>query len=119
MMKILFLLILLSSNAFACWNMKAVLSVGANEVKIDQKVLHDQTYSFAKDAFIYNVKVLSKNPGLPGHLISINVVEKVGMTLKPITTAQVVVQTGHEALLTQENEKTHELTKLKITLTEI
>lgn len=118
MMKTFLVFLLLTSHAFACWNLKAVLSVGSNAVKIDQKINHDQTYSFPKDHFIYNVKILSSHK-LPGHLITIGVVEKSGNTLKEVANAEVIVQTGHEAMLTQKNEKTNQLTKLKITLTEI
>lgn len=122
----LFSLILLSSQAHACWNMKAVFSVGEHELTVNQKMNHDQTYSFSAPPYIYNVKVASQDkqpPGIPkkkgAHFIEIGVVQKDGTTLKQVTNGQMLVQTNKEAIMTKQDENSTDVTTFKITLSEI
>ncbi len=110
--------LVLSSNASACWNMKAVLSVDSKEVLVDQKIEHDKTYSFPAGPYIFHVKIPSvKRAGV--HLVDVDVVEKKGIKLTPVSNAELIVETGKEALLTQLDKETNQLTTIKLTLTEI
>lgn len=119
-------LFLLSSQAFACWNMKAILSVNGSEVKIDQKINHDQVYSFAKDKYIFNVKIPSSQ-NLPtnimvtkgAYMVFVDVMEKEEMNLKKIANGQIVAKYGKEVTMTKEDTETKVLTTMKINVTEI
>lgn len=116
----LFLLsaLLLSSNAFACWNIKAVLSVNSKEVLVDQKIEHDKTYSFPTGPYIFHVKVPTGKRAA-GHLINVSVVERKGLTLSQVSTAELIAETGKEVLMTQLDQETQQQTSIKLTLTEI
>ncbi len=126
-MKYFFLsFFIFSSQAFACWNMNAVFSVGEAEFKVNQKINHDQTYSFSAPPYIYNVKVASQAlqpPGIPkkkgSHFIEIGVVQKDGTTLKQVAHGQMLVTTGKEATMTKQDESSAEITTFKLTLNEI
>jgi len=118
MKLILLAALLVSSNAFACWSMKAVLSVDSSEVLVDQKIEHDKTYSFPTGPYIFHLKIPSVKKAA-GQLVDVDVVEKKGTTLTPVSHVELIVKTGKEALLTQLDEKTNQLTTIKLTLTEI
>jgi hypothetical protein len=118
--------LMLSSQAFACWNMKANLSVNGSEVKIDQKINHDQVYSFAKDKYIFNVKIPSTQ-NLPtnilvtkgAYMVFVDVMEKEELNLKKIANGQIVAKYGKEVTMTKEDSETKVLTTMKIIVTEI
>lgn len=113
-MKLFTLIALLfSTSSFACWNMKASLSVNESTVVINQKIEHDKIYSFPKGNLIYNVTVKKNN------LITIDVVEKKGLTLKPITSSQIIVKNGQEAIMTKQDENLNQLSTFKVKITEI
>lgn len=119
-------LLMLSSSAFACWNMKAVLSVNNSEVKIDQVINHDQNYSFAKGKYIFNVKIPSEQ-NLPtnipvkagSYLVMVDVLEKEELNLKTVTNGLIVANYGKEAVMIKEDTESKDVTKMKVTLTEI
>lgn len=119
-------LLMLSSSAFACWNMKATFSQNGSIVKFDQKINHDQTYSFAKDSYIFNVKVPSEKnrpsniPNRPGSfLVLIDVQQKEGLTLKTVSTGMIIAKYGQEATMIKGDNETKEESVFKVTLTEI
>lgn len=110
---------LLSSPAFACWNMNAVLSVDSNELIVNQKLEHDKTYSFSKGNIIFHVKIPLKTSPAGSHQVLIEAVEKIGLTLSPVSQFVVLAKAGTEALVTSEDPETHKMTSAKLTLTEI
>lgn len=118
--------LMLTSQAFACWNMKGTLSVNGSEVKIDQKINHDQVYSFAKDKYIFNVKIPSSQ-NLPtnilvtkgAYMVFVDVMEKEDINLKKIANGHMVAKYGQEVTMTKEDSETKVVTTMKMTVTEI
>lgn len=57
-MKFLILILLLwAQTALACWRLQGEVHLNNDILKIDQKVNHDQTYSFGKGPYLINLKV--------------------------------------------------------------
>lgn len=110
--------LLLTTNAFACWNMKAVFSVDSQEVLVDQKIEHDKTYSFPAGPYIFHVKIPTGKK-TSEKLVNIEVVEKNGIHLTPVSKAELITVTGKETAVTQLDQKTNQLTSMKLTLTDI
>lgn len=118
--------LMLSTSAFACWNMKASLSVNGSELKINQKINHDQVYSFAKDQYIFNVKIPSSQ-NLPtnvlvakgAYMVFVDVMEKENINLKKIANGQIVANYGKEVTMTKEDTESKIMTTMKIIVTEI
>ena len=119
-------LLMFSANSFACWNMKANLTVNGSKLEINQKINHDQVYSFAKDQYIFNVKIpstqnhptnvlVSKN----AYMVFIDVMEKEDMNLKKIANGQIIAKYGEEAEMIKVDNETNVKTSMKITVTEI
>lgn len=60
-MKFLILILLLwAQTALACWRLQGEVHLNNDILKIDQKVNHDQTYSFGKGPYLINLKVSSE-----------------------------------------------------------
>lgn len=126
MNKLALLLLFVSAPSFACWNMKATLSVNDSEVEINQKINHDQVYSFAKGKYIFNVKMPS-DTNLPtnvpvkkgAYLVLVDVIEKEELNLKPIANGMIVANFGKEATMTKNDQEEKVLTTMKIVVTEI
>jgi hypothetical protein len=119
-------ILLFSFNAVACWKMQATISINDDVVKINQKVDHDKTYSFPVGKHIFHVKIPSKFE-IPAnikdkkdvHTIEIGVQEKKGITLSEITEGKIIVQTGKEATMTKQDNKSGEITTYIMKITEI
>lgn len=121
-----FALALVSFNALACWNMKGTISVNQDKVEINQKINHDQTYSFTGGNHIFHVKIPSKFETPPNlkdkkdiHSIEIGVQEKKGITLSEITKGKLIVRTGKEAKMTKEDIETGVITTITMKITDI
>jgi hypothetical protein len=117
---------MLSSSAFACWNMKATLSHNGSEVKFDQKINHDLSYSFMKEHFIFNVKNPSEK-NLPknipvkagSYLVMIDVQQKEALNIKTVSTGMIVATFGQKATMTKVDNETKATSNFTVTLTEI
>lgn len=59
-MKWFLLSFLLVPSVFACWRLTGAAEVRGQTVRIDQKMNHDQIYSFMAGTFILNMKIPSK-----------------------------------------------------------
>lgn len=119
-------LVLLSFNALACWNMQATISVNQDKVEINQKIDHDKTYSFTGGKHIFHVKIPSRFETPANlknqkdlHAIEVGVQEKNGITLSEVTNGKIIVQTGKEAMMTKQDNKTGETTTFVMKITEI
>ena len=119
-------LLIISVPSFACWNMKANLTVNGSKLEINQKINHDQVYSFAKDNYIFNVKIPSTQ-NLPtnvlvskdAYMVFVDVLEKEDMNLKKIANGQIIAKYGEAAEMIKEDNETKVKTSMKITVTEI
>lgn len=111
-MKVLILSgILLATPVFACWQMTGVLKYEQGEVRINQKVEHDKTYSFQAGDAIFNLKIIPKDKKL--NVVTYDVVKKDKRTLSKINEGSFVVKDGLEKI------ETNELTTLTIKLKHI
>lgn len=118
--------LLTSFNSYACWKMEATLSVNQDKVVINQKIDHDETYSFGKGNHIFHVRIPSKFD-LPQearkmkkpHLIEMGVQEKKGITISPISKGMVLVETGKEATMIKQDNETGVVTTFIVKLSEI
>lgn len=119
-MKNLFLLfyILISSSAFACMNLKANLNLNGKELLIDQKVDHDQTYSFMKDNYIVNI-ILPSGQAKGVYFVDLKVDLKDGNSLKRVSNGQLIVKNQKEAMMTSTDNQTNETFSYKLTVTGI
>jgi hypothetical protein len=119
-------LLMLSTQSFACWKMKVNLSVNGSEIQINQKINHDQVYSFAKDKYIFNLKIPSSQ-NLPtnisvakgAYMVFVDVMEKEDLSLKKVANGQIIAKYGKEVTMTKEDTETKVLTTMKITVSEI
>ncbi|HXH74441.1 MAG TPA: hypothetical protein VNJ08_05725 [Bacteriovoracaceae bacterium] len=120
------ILLMITTPVFACWQMTGLLKYEKTEIKIDQKVEHDKTYSFQAGDSIFHVTVPSK-PRLPENLpknekwnaVNFEVVQKVKLSLEKVSEGSVIVKDGAPATLTQEDQKTGKLTTVIVKLNHI
>ena len=116
---ILILALILSLPAFGCMNLKARLNLNGKELLIDQKVDHDQTYSFIKDAFVVNVTLPSgQKSGI--HLIKIKIDKIDGTIMSTVSSPQLMLRDNQEAEITsQASGEPSEIYKFKLTVKSI
>ena len=55
------LFFLLTGKALACWQVQALVKAGKEQISINQKMNHDQTYSFAFVPYYLHLKMASSN----------------------------------------------------------
>ena len=85
-MKYLVLLsLLLSFNAIACWKMQGEISIGSKTMKLDQKINHDQKYSFHKPPYLIHLSVTTQDGR---KTLSFEVLEKTGLELARVSSGK-------------------------------
>ncbi len=55
------LLLLFTGKALACWQVQAFVKAGKEHISINQKMNHDQTYSFAFGPYYLHLKMANSN----------------------------------------------------------
>lgn len=111
-MKLFFLLLLItSSNAFACWKMQGVFKVGEEELVISQKVNHDQKYSFQNAPYLIHIIFPSRDKGEAAKL---EVFKKQGLELTSVFSQEVRLVKDQFKTIKIENKERPIYLKLKL-----
>jgi hypothetical protein len=105
--------LLLPMTSFACMQLKGDLTINGEPLTIDQKVDHDQTYSFQKGAYIVHV-LLPSGQQTGTHLIDIKVDQKKDQKLATVSRGRILTKDGVEAEMVNEDSKTKETFTYKI-----
>jgi hypothetical protein len=114
-MKYLVLIsLLLSANAFACWKMQGEISIGSKIIKLDQKINHNQKYSFQEPPYLVHLSVTSQDKI---ETLSFEVLEKMGLELLRVSNGKMRLKENEFGIL--EIEDKNRLTYLKIKLNQI
>jgi hypothetical protein len=95
-----FISLILPKVSFACWQLKGTLTFDQHEVKVDQKIVHDQTYSFQTGPIIFNIGI----PKEKALALKYEIVKKDGLTLEKVSQG--------ELQLKQDKHTSSELSKI-------
>jgi hypothetical protein len=123
-MKIFLLTFFLSFQALACWKMEGRLSFNGKDIKINQKIKHDETYSFQKEKLIFNIKMPSKfdkPQQLTGNIqaVDFEIFEKENLKLQKVSHGKVLVKENRPAVMTTTDNNSGHKTVFEIKLTHI
>jgi hypothetical protein len=111
-MKLFFLLLLITStNAFACWKMQGVFKVGEEELAISQKVNHDQKYSFQNSPYLIHIIIPSLDKGKAARL---EVFKKKGITLTSVLSQKIELAKDQFKTINIENKERPIYLKFKL-----
>lgn len=114
-MKYLVLIsLLLSANAFACWKMQGEISIGSKTMKLDQKINHNQKYSFHEPPYLIHLSVTSQDER---ETLSFEVLEKTGLELARVSNGKMRLKENEFGIL--EIKDKNRPTYLKIKLNQI
>jgi hypothetical protein len=111
-MKLFFLLLLITSaNAFACWKMQGEFKVGEENLAINQKVNHDQKYSFQNSPYLIHITISSRDMGETARL---EVFEKKGIELTSVLSEKIKIQKDRFATIKVQNRERPIYLKFKL-----
>lgn len=114
-MKFLVLIsLLLSANAFACWKMQGEISIGSKMMKLEQKINHDQKYSYEEPPYLIHLSVTTQE-GI--ETLSFEVLEKTGLKLLRVSQGKMRLKENEFKIL--EIKDKNRPTYLKIKLNQI
>ena len=114
-MKYLVLIsLLLSSNVIACWKMQGEMTIGSETLTIDQKINHDQQYSFHKSPYLIHLSVTTQDGR---ETLSFEVLEKTGLKLARVSSGKMRLKENAFGILKIEDK--NRPTNLKIKLNQI
>lgn len=84
-----------SLSAFACWRFEGKLAVDGETFKVDQKIVHDKSYSFPMGNWIMTLSVHAKKDSKI-NVVKYQIQEKKGTTLTLVTQGEEEVKDGVE-----------------------
>jgi hypothetical protein len=114
-MKYLVLIsLLISANVFACWKMQGEISIGSKTMKLDQKINHNQKYSYEEPPYLIHLSVTTEE-GL--ETLSFEVLEKTDLELLKVSNGKMRLKENEFGIL--EIKDKNRPTYLKIKLNQI
>ncbi len=111
-MKYLVLIpLLLSVNAFACWKMQGEMTIGSKTLKLDQKINHNQKYSYQKPPYLIHLSVTTHDGR---ETLSFEVLEKTGLELLKVSSGKMRLKENEFGTLKIEDKNRPTYLKIKL-----
>jgi hypothetical protein len=113
MKRLLLLAFLISPTAHACWNLRGVFTHDDKSISFNQKINHDQTYSFQAADYLLNLNFK------PNHEMIFEIISRVQNELRKISSGKVLIKEGEEQKLNHSELNVETKTELTIFLNHI